>query len=173
MKLVFIYGPPAAGKFTIAKRVAERTGFSLFHNHLVVDAVGAVFPFGSESFVRLREVFWLEVMGAAANEGRSMIFTFQPEASVSDGFTDHVEDVVRKADGELVLVRLKLSLDAQLERIANTDRERFGKLRDAELLKQLHTSFEACEERMPEAALEIDTAVTEPGEAAARICTLL
>ena len=55
MILVFLYGPVASGKLTIARELAARTGFALFHNHLVVDAVMAVFPFGSESFVRLRE----------------------------------------------------------------------------------------------------------------------
>ena len=53
------YGPAVSGKLTIAKELATLTGFSLFHNHLVVDAVAAVFPFGSERFVKLREQFWL------------------------------------------------------------------------------------------------------------------
>ncbi|MFD2498935.1 hypothetical protein ACFSTI_08890 [Rhizorhabdus histidinilytica] len=47
MQLVFLHGPVAAGKLTVARLVAERTGIALFHNHLVVDAVAAVFPFGS------------------------------------------------------------------------------------------------------------------------------
>ena len=55
MRLIFIYGPVASGKLTIARLVSERTGLPLFHNHLVVDAVAAVFPFGSEAFVILRE----------------------------------------------------------------------------------------------------------------------
>jgi hypothetical protein len=62
MRVVFIYGPVASGKLTVARALAERTGMALFHNHLVVDAVGAVFPFGSEAFVRLREQFWLAVI---------------------------------------------------------------------------------------------------------------
>jgi hypothetical protein len=59
MKLLFLYGPVASGKLTIARELATLTGFALFHNHLVVDAVAAVFPFGSERFVKLREQFWL------------------------------------------------------------------------------------------------------------------
>ncbi|MDV3459172.1 hypothetical protein RZN05_19400 [Sphingomonas sp. HF-S4] len=47
-----LYGPPAAGKRTIARVIAE---LPLFHNHLVVDAVAAIFPFGAPEFVRLRE----------------------------------------------------------------------------------------------------------------------
>jgi len=42
MKLVFIYGPPASGKLTVARELATLTGYRLFHNHLIVDAVAAV-----------------------------------------------------------------------------------------------------------------------------------
>ncbi len=94
MKLVFIYGPPAAGKLTIARKVSEQTGLSLFHNHLIVDAVGAVFPFGSEQFRRLREKFWFETFEAALQDGRSLIFTFLPEQSVSSDFAGRVLKLV-------------------------------------------------------------------------------
>lgn len=79
MRLLFLYGPIASGKLTVAQLVAERTGLALFHNHLVVDAVAAVFPFGSDAFVRLREQFWLDTFAAAAAEERSLVFTFAPE----------------------------------------------------------------------------------------------
>ncbi|MBN9539607.1 MAG: shikimate kinase, partial [Alphaproteobacteria bacterium] len=72
MKLVFFYGPVASGKLTIARLVAERTGLPLFHNHLIVDAVAAVFPFGSKAFVMLRERFWLETISTAAEAGQSL-----------------------------------------------------------------------------------------------------
>lgn len=88
MLLLFLYGPVASGKLTIGRLVAERTGIPLFHNHLIVDAVSAVFPFGSEPFVRLREGFWLEMMGAAAQAGRSLIFTFTPEPTVAEDFPE-------------------------------------------------------------------------------------
>src|ERR1700744_3598970 len=58
MDLVFIHGPAAAGKLTVGKALAALTGYPLFHNHLIVDAVAAVFPFGSAAFVRLRQDFW-------------------------------------------------------------------------------------------------------------------
>ena len=71
MKLIFLYGPAASGKLTIARELATLTGFALFHNHLVVDAVAAVFPFGSERFVKLREQFWLAMFHEAAEAGYS------------------------------------------------------------------------------------------------------
>lgn len=169
MKLVFVYGPPAAGKYTVSRRVAQITGLALFHNHLVVDTVASVFPFGSPSFVRLREQFWMDVFKAAVAEDRSLVFTFQPEGSVSPAFAQRVVDLVRGAEGEVLLVHLKLSADGQLARIANEDRAKFGKMRDAELLAKLQAEFEACERAMPAADLVIDTETVTAETAAAMI----
>lgn len=171
MKLVFVYGPPAAGKYTVSRRVAEITGLALFHNHLVVDSVASVFPFGSPSFVRLREQFWMDVFKAAVAEDRSLVFTFQPEGSVSPDFAQRVIDLVRGAGGEVLLVHLKLSADGQVARIANADRAAFGKLRDADLLAKLQAEFAACERAMPEADLVIDTELVSAEAAAAMIAS--
>ena len=51
--LVYLDGPPAAGKLTVATALAERTGYRLFHNHLTVDALAPVFGFGTPAFERL------------------------------------------------------------------------------------------------------------------------
>ena len=48
--LVYIYGPPASGKLTVATRLSALTGMPLFHNHLTVNAVTPVFAFGSPPF---------------------------------------------------------------------------------------------------------------------------
>ena len=173
MKLVFVYGPPAAGKYTVSKRVAEMTGLALFHNHLVVDTVASVFPFGSPSFVRLREQFWMNVFEAAVAENRSLVFTFQPEGSVAPDFAQRVVDLVGGAGGEVLLVHLKLSADGQMARIENADRAAFGKLRDAALLAKLQAAFEACERAMPAADIVIDTEEVSAEAAAAMITARL
>jgi len=169
MQLVFVYGPPAAGKYTVSRKLADLTGLPLFHNHLIVDAVAALFPFGSPSFVRLREQFWLEAIGAAAREGRSFIFTFQPEASVSPDFASRVVKIVRDAGGDVTFVHLTLSAEGQAARIANEDRGKFGKLRDVDLLRTLQAEFAACEKAMPAADIVIDTGKTPPEAAAEEI----
>ena len=135
MHLIFVYGPPAAGKYTVSRRVSELTGLPLFHNHLVVDAVAAVFPFGTENFMRLREQFWMDTFEAAAAEGKSLIFTFQPENSVDPNFPSRVREVVETAGGQVTFVHLHLSREGQIARVANEDRGKFGKLRDVEILK--------------------------------------
>lgn len=166
MHLIFVYGPPAAGKYTVSKRVAELTGLPLFHNHLVVDAVAAVFPFGSDNFVRLREQFWMETFAAAAEDGRSLIFTYQPENTVAPDFPARVQALVEEAGGRITFVHLDLSRDGLIERVANADRAKFGKLRDIDILKANLDQFEACTKAMPPAAIRIDTAQTTPDRAA-------
>lgn len=157
MHLIFVYGPPAAGKYTVSRRVAELTGLPLFHNHLVVDAVAAVFPFGTENFMRLREQFWMDAFEAAAAEGKSLIFTFQPENSVNPDFPAKVQNVVEGVGGRVTFVHLHLSREGQLARVENADRANFGKLRDVEILKANLDQFEASTRAMPAADITIET----------------
>jgi hypothetical protein len=145
MKLVFLHGPAASGKLTIGRELAALTGLPLFHNHLVVDAVAS----GSQRFVRLREQFWLAMFCEAAEAGRSMIFTFAPEASVAQDFPDRVRHLVEAAGGETIFVRLTLSHAEQERRIENASRAEFGKLRSLDLLRDLRSQFTACEAAMP------------------------
>jgi tRNA uridine 5-carbamoylmethylation protein Kti12 len=58
MRIVILCGLPGMGKLTIAKELARLTEYRVFHNHLVFDAVEALFPFGSPSFIELRERLW-------------------------------------------------------------------------------------------------------------------
>lgn len=169
MHLLFVYGPPAAGKLTIGRIVAKRTGLRLFHNHLIVDAVAALFPFGSSEFIRLRELFWLEAIGAAARAGQSLIFTFNPEPSVSPDFPTRVAKLVEDAGGRTTFIALTLADDEQERRIDHAARAEFGKLRSMHLLRDLRSSMSACEARMPTPAFTLDTTVTAPEDAAEAI----
>jgi hypothetical protein len=166
MKLLLIHGGAACGKLTVARELEELTGFPVFHNHLVVDAVASVFPFGSDRFISLREMFWLTIFREAAEAGRSLIFTFTPEATVAPDFLDRVRKTVGNFSGELIRIRLTVPVAEQERRIANPDRGKFGKLRSVELLRQLRPQFVACEAAMPPPALTIDTSVVEPTDAA-------
>ena len=66
MDLIFLHGPAAVGKLTVARALAHMTGLRLFHNHLTVDALTAVFDFGTEPFILLREQLWLTIFREAA-----------------------------------------------------------------------------------------------------------
>jgi len=55
--LVCLIGPPAVGKTTVGQALCQLTGFSLFHGHLVADALSPFFPFGTPSFGRLGQTW--------------------------------------------------------------------------------------------------------------------
>ncbi|MGD9981487.1 MAG: shikimate kinase [Hyphomonadaceae bacterium] len=173
MKLIFLFGPVASGKLTIARHLARITGLSLFHNHLVVDAVGAVFPFGSESFVTLRERFWLETFAYAARANRSLIFTFAPESTVPPDFPQRVRSSVESADGEVCFVQLKVSDHEQERRIIDVGRASHGKLMSLDSLRELRPMFNACLAAMPAPLITVDTDATPAEEAALKIAEAL
>ncbi len=166
MQVIFLYGPVAAGKLTVARHLTRITGFALFHNHLIVDAVAAVFPFGSAPFVKLRERFWLDTLSEAAIARRSVIFTFAPEPTVAPDFPQRAQSLVSAAGGQVFFVRLAVSDNEQERRIVDPSRARYGKLASVELLRELRSSFKAAEAVMPEPMLSVDTGSVRPEEAA-------
>jgi hypothetical protein len=76
MKLVIIFGPPAAGKAAVGAALCERYGFKLFHNHVSVDAVTQVFDWGTPPFARVVETIRRDVITEAAEAGIDLVFTF-------------------------------------------------------------------------------------------------
>jgi hypothetical protein len=55
--LLFIVGPPAVGKMTVGEAIAARTGLRVFHNHLAIEPVLRLFPYGTPPFGRLVDRF--------------------------------------------------------------------------------------------------------------------
>lgn len=170
MKLVFLYGPPAAGKLTVARELAALTGYRLFHNHLTVDLLLAVFEFGSLSFKRLRESIWLEVLKAACREDvPGVIFTFAPERTVDPGFVGHLCDEISASGGEVLFVELCCAAEERRRRIGDTERRKHGKLISAELFDALARDGAFDGPAMAAPLLSIDTELTRPQAAAERI----
>lgn len=154
MHLVFLHGRAAAGKLTTARRLSDLVGYPVFHNHLVVDLLTEMFPFGSEPFVLLREEFWLAVFAQAAAYDRSLIFTFAPETTVAKGFPKRVRVVVEQAGGTVCFVRLQVSDAEQERRVTNPSRTEFHKLADVPTLRRI--AAQAAGEQPP-VDLDVDT----------------
>ena len=169
LRLIFIHGPAASGKLTVARELAALTGLPLFHNHLVVDALLAVFPFGSPAFVELREAMWMDVFRSAAAEGRSLIFTFHPEASVAPDFPRRVAALVEAAGGEVDFVALDCAREVAEARIEAPSRQANGKLSSLALLRELEAQGAFASPPLPEARIMIDSGAVSAAEAAERI----
>ena len=163
---MFLHGRAASGKLTTARELHRLVGYPVFHNHLVVDTLTTVFPFGTEPFVRLRERFWLDVFAEAAASRRSLVFTFTPEPTVLPGFAERVRQVVERSAGRVHFVRLAVSDSDQEARVANPDRSQLHKLADVATLRASQGQPGA---EQPEVHLEIDTSSSAPAESARRI----
>ena len=172
MKLVFIHGAPAVGKLTVARELAELTGFRLFHNHLTVDLVSSVFAFGSEPFVALREEIWLSTFREAARHDVSLIFTFNPERTVRERFIQDTLNVVGEAGGTVTFVELTCSEDELKRRIEDVSRKEFGKLPSVEQYRSLKDSGAFHFPKLPN-GLSLDTTDRSPAESARLISEYL
>jgi hypothetical protein len=170
--LVFIHGPGAVGKLTVGQALANRTGLPLFHNHLIVDAVLAVFPFGSPEFVRLRHAMWLAMFDAAAKAGRSMIFTFAPESSVPASFVRETVETIERSGGKVRFVALTCADAVREARIEAPSRKAWRKLSSLALARELRAAGADVFPALP-AELSLDTGALGPDEAAARIAEAL
>lgn len=166
MDLVFLHGPPAAGKLTTARALEHLVGFPVFHNHLVVDLLTGFFPFGTDAFVRLRERFWLDVVEEAAAAGRSLSFTYAPDTTVPAGFPGRVVEAVGAHGGRVRFVALRVGRAEQERRLVLPDRQEFHKLDDVGWLRR--TPAEPVPETPP-VDLEIDTERSDPEASAALI----
>ena len=57
MQLLLIIGPPAVGKMTVGREIAERSQFRLFHNHHTIEPLVEVFGYGTPAFNTLNHEF--------------------------------------------------------------------------------------------------------------------
>jgi hypothetical protein len=175
--LVYLYGPPAAGKLTIATRLASLTGFRLFHNHLTVSAVAPVFDFGTEPFGDVIHRLRLDVFETAARHGVDVIFTNsnawsgdEPRARFA-AFADQVAALVDGAGGRTCFVCVRAPLPVLLQRLGVESRRVHGKLADPERLRHLVTTIDLSP--LHDDDLVIDSSAVAPDEAAARIAARL
>lgn len=141
--LVYLYGPPAAGKLTIAEHLARRTGARLFHNHLTVNALTPVFEFRSPPFNEVLHRVRLDVFATAAGAGVDVIFTNNSAWGGPDGrtrfsaFAAEVEAAVEQQGGRVRFVQV-VAADRELEaRVADDSRRAHGKLVDPVRLREL------------------------------------
>ena len=168
MKLIFLYGLPGTGKLTIARELAELTGYKLFHNHLTVDLLLSIFEFGSAPFVELREKIWLSVFEEAASLP-ALIFTFNPENSVRQSFIEKTIREVESRSGEVLLVEVVCDANELEKRMDTQDRRQHKKLVSLELYRKLKVSGIFDSPKMPLPKLTLNSTRTSPGQNAMEI----
>jgi len=170
MKLVFIYGPPAVGKFTVAQELAALTGFKLFHNHLTVDLALAFFDFGTKEFGRYLDQLRMQAFETAATGNLAgVIFTFAYAYPFDTIFVEDVKEIVEEHGGSVCFVQLICPREELERRVLDASRQKFHKIKTVEKLREIFHRYELFTPIPHVASLTIDTLAVSPRDAAQRI----
>jgi hypothetical protein len=158
MQIIILCGLPGVGKLTVARGLAHLRGYRVFHNHLVFDAVEALFPFGSPAFVELRERLWLELLSRAVKDGGGdVVFTVAGDRALRSGFLATLVSELSGRSARVCCIELTCSIGELEQRLVSADRARFGKVNDVERFRQLHSNGEFPRLAMPPETLVVDT----------------
>jgi len=136
-KIIFLYGPPAVGKLTIAKVLASKIDYRLLHNHLLVNPIAEVFPFENPANRLLTREFRLRIIEEAIKSNVNLINTF---GIAGNNPFEHIEDIIKTVNthnGEICLVHLTANKETLLNRVEDNFRKEHGKSLSKEMLKEL------------------------------------
>jgi len=137
MELVVIYGPPAAGKLTVAKELEKITGFKVFHNHLTGDIASTIYEFNSEPYKKFVEKLREMIFKEAAKSDTKMIFTFVYGRGLDDKFVKKLIKISKKKkDNKIHFVQLNCDRRELEKRVMSSGRKKYGKLRSKKGLKE-------------------------------------
>ncbi len=169
MNMIYIYGPPGVGKYTVSKELSKLTGYRLFHNQLSIEFVMSMFDFGTPTFNRLVLKYRADMIEEAAKNGISLIFT----SSYAKGFNDPIiKDImkrVRKHNGNVYFVQLHCETGELLKRVTSGSRRKYYKIRSSKLLKNLMKKYNHTSSIPFVKSLYIDNTKIKPKEAAKKI----
>ena len=136
--MIFIYGPPAAGKLTVAKELAKITGYRLFHNHLTIDLADEIFEFGTHEHMRLVRKLREDVF-AIATQARipGLIFTYVYAGKPDAPKVKKYLDIVNRHGGHVAFVQLQCQEKELHRRLKTKSRATYNKLRSSKKLAQM------------------------------------
>jgi len=161
------------GKLTVATELHALTGFRLFHNHLTVDAIKAVFEFASPPFQEVIHRLRLDVFETAMRNPTDLIFTNNSVWGIPNGralFVAFAEEARRRvvaAGGDAVFVQLTAPLAVLEERVGADSRKARQKLTNPARLREILAELVA--DPLHSDDLVIDTSALDPHAAAEQI----
>lgn len=126
MSLVVVYGPVASGKLTVATEIAALTGYILFHNHILVDALAEIFPFGNDAFTeprtKLNTLFKKQLYEEVLATKRDVVMTSNFGGERGRDFFEKLVDDARKYNEPIYFVRLAPDRASLFERVTQESR---------------------------------------------------
>lgn len=165
MKLIFLYGPPAVGKLTIAEKLSALTGLPLFHNHLSRDIVTDIYGSELSKHYSLVDKIRNDVLEHCAANDTDLIFTFVYEGGDDDEMVKSYIQSVESNGGEVKFAELTADRDDLLKRVGDESRKRFKKLTDPAILHRLTESMDVYTIPFVD-SLKVNTSEHDPDESA-------
>lgn len=169
MKLIFLYGAPAVGKLTVAQKIAELTGFKIFHNHLSIDAVEPVFEFGTKPFWRLIDLIRVETISEAARHNVNLIHTFCYAKDHDDKYVAKITELIESNGGEVCFVLLTCERTEVEKRVLEESRKKYGKANNLKILNEIFDKYDFSFPVPERESLIIDNTNLSPEKAAQKI----
>jgi len=170
VNLIFIYGPPAVGKLTVAEALARETGFAMVDNHTLTNPLAHVFGWDHPERLRLGSLFRMELFRSAARANIDLITTFGGGGADYDDFIQETIKIVEEEGGKVKFVRLTASPDILTQRVAEASRSKRQKMITPEALqKKLTSTPDTMARALIGPHLEIDTTHHTPEDMARMI----
>ena len=122
MKLVIIFGAGAVGKMTVGQELSKITDLRLYHGHMDIEPVVAIFGNRNSSAVtRIRKVIFDEF---SKTDLYGMIFTFMWALDVKADwdYIDNLVDIFRRKGADIYYVELVAPQEIRLQRHVTENR---------------------------------------------------
>ena len=140
--VVFVYGPIAVGKLTVAKILSKKLGYRLEHNHNINDFVTGIFERDSLASHAMKDQLRYVVLENIVKAGMNFVTThcyahnFVSKAGLSDPkYVQSLEKKLTKLGAKFYAVHLKADNEELLRRVNQNSRKEFRKLRDKKIMK--------------------------------------
>lgn len=133
MNLIYLHGPPAAGKLTVARELLPLIACRILDNHASIDFGRVLFDFGTPEFWQLVEkVRFVAIELAAQSSLPNLICTACYSDPQDRAAFERLQAIVFANHGRLMPVYLRCDNATLSERISNPDRVERRKLTSQE-----------------------------------------
>lgn len=142
--VIFIYGPIAVGKLTVATILSKKLGYKLAHNHALNDFVQEVFDRHSYASDYMKDKLRPYLLENAVKFKVNLVTThcyshnFVSKTGLSDPkYVETLEKRLTKIGARFFPVHLKADNEELLRRVNTSSRKRFKKLVSKKIMREL------------------------------------
>jgi len=142
--VIFIYGPIAVGKLTVASLLSKKLGYKLAHNHSLNDFVQEVFDRNSYSSDYMKDNLRYFILEKAIKFKINIVAThcyshnFISKAGLSDPkYVEDLEKKLTKLGAKFYPVHLQATNEELLRRVSMNSRKKFKKLVNKKIMVKL------------------------------------